>query len=109
MNNDDNNVVESEDNSDIKVKEMQRIHNNGKANRLCNLKVGDCISETVKLSLDDSKVDDITATLGRLRSGMTRTVADARERSGYTFNTQSTVSLTSSFDIVISLVVTRES
>ena len=92
-----------------KVKEMQRIHTQSKANQLCNLSVNDSISETIRLNLDNSKVNDITSTLSNLRSKISRNIADARERSGFKFSAQSLVGFTSNYDIAISLVVTRES
>ena len=92
-----------------KVKEMQRIHTQSKANQLCNLAINESISETIRLKLDDSKVDHITSTLSNLRSKISRNIADARERSGFEFSAQSVVGFTSNYDIAISLVVTRES
>lgn len=92
-----------------KLKEMQRIHNQSKANQLCNLAANESISETIRLNLDDSKVSHITSTLSNLRSKISRNIADARERSGFEFSAQSVVGFTSNYEIVISLVVTRKS
>lgn len=89
------------------VKKMQRVHSQSKPNLLCNLEINESIADVIKLDFDSCKVEDINAYLAKMRSAIGNSVANARERSGYDFVTQSLVAFTTGYDIAISMIVTR--
>lgn len=86
----------------------ERYHADGRSNRIAELAIGESLSEAVRIEIGNASKDAITEARARLRNNLTRSVTNAKERSGNNFKLEVGEFITShSNDVCVVAVVTR--
>lgn len=90
------------------VELMQRIHPNGRSNRIAALGVGESHAEAIRLNFDEATRQSLRTAKENLRNTMNRAAANAKQRTGFAFVVETGEILAShSGEIMVVAIVTR--
>lgn len=84
-----------------------KVYSNSRAHRLCNLEIGESVSEAKRIPIAEASREVIRDAANNIKGSLSRSISAAIERTGHTYKSESVQSLTQSGDVLVIQVVTR--